>query len=122
MKFVNSSGLKKKSIFILFTIKVLAGICYGLVSTYFFNQSSDYSNFEVLSKIETNTLLHNPEMFLNDIFSTHYNTINKIFIAEYSYWNDLPLNIIIKTLGLLNLINLGSFFISNLFLNFISFL
>ena len=122
MKFVSNSGLNNKSIFILFTIKILVGISYGLVCNYFFTQASDYNNFENLSKIETDNLFHNPKLFFTDIFYSNYKTYGDVFIAKESYWNDLPLNVILKILAFLNLINWGSFYISNLFLNFVSFL
>ena len=122
IKFVTNSGINKKSIFILFTIKILAGIGYGLVCNYLFNHSSDYNNFDTQSRLETSNLFHNPKLFFTDIFYSNYKTYGDVFIAKQSYWNDLPFNIILKILSFLNLINWGSFYISNLYLNFILFL
>ena len=122
IKFVSHSGLNNKSIFILFAIKVLVGVGYGVVCNYLFNQASDYITFDTLSKIETDNLFHKPKLFFTDIFYSNYKTYGDVFIANQSYWNDLPLNVILKILAFLNLINWGSFYISNLFLNFISFI
>jgi hypothetical protein len=122
-KFVANAGLGCKTILVLFTIKIVAGIIVGLVNHYLYNNiNTDADLFNKIGIDEHNTLLNNPTIFFSDIFTFAYPTYGEYFGTENSYWNNLGINILVKILGIMNIFSRGEFYINSLFFNFIAFI
>lgn len=120
--FIKKTGLNKWWIIGLFAIKIFAGIVYG----WFYRQpayfaTSDTWHFFVLSKGETDWLLHDPLAFFKDIFMYGYERSGNLFVAENSYWNDLKSNVIIKLLAICNVLTLKNYYADIVLFNFIFF-
>ncbi len=121
LKYIQNAGLDNKTLFTLFTIKVLAGIATGLVSIHLFNSASDYIAYNNLGKIETDNLFHHPKIFFTDIFISNYETYGDVFGTSKSFWKDLGPNIILKILSIFNIISGGSYYVNCLLFNMIAF-
>jgi hypothetical protein len=123
MKFVTNTNLGNKTIFVLFSIKVAAGIVLGLVSVYYFNGITDYNGYNENGILEYYNLIHKPKLFFTDIFISNYgNSFGDFFGVKNSYFNDLRGNIVGKALAFFNFLSRGNYFINSLFFNFFGFL
>lgn len=116
--FFANSGIGFKNLTALFTIKVLAGILYGV----YFSQppqieSADTWHYFIESKVETDWLLTNPKAFFADLFTNHYSNSNGFFSSTHSIWNDLKETFFVKLLAILNLFTNKNYYINILFFN-----
>lgn len=120
--FIKNAGLNNWWIVGLFSLKVLAGLAYGLfyLQPQYFATSDTWHFFE-LSKGETDWLLHDPAAFFKDIFVYGYDRSGNLFVGENSYWNDLKSNIIIKLLALCNLVTFKNYYADVVLFNFFFF-
>ncbi len=121
-KFVANAGLGCKTILVLFTIKIAAGIIVGLVNHYLYHNNTDADVLNKIGIVEHHTLLNNPRLFFTDIFTFAYPAYGEYFGTKDSYWNNLGFNIMAKLLGFMNIFSRGEFYINSLFFNFIAFL
>ena len=119
--FIKNAGLAVNTIFILFVIKIAAGLAVGLVNHYVMHGITDYDYYNALGVQEHQILLHDPKAFFSELFTSGYSDTGEFFGSSHSYWNDLRTNIIIKTLALLDTITLGNYYVNSLFFNFICF-
>jgi hypothetical protein len=123
IKFVQNAALGTKIILLLFGIKVGVGIIGGLVSHYLMHDISDMHFYTVQSLIEYDNLIHNPKIFFTDSLPSAYeNGLGDFFGSSKSFWNDLRNNILIKSMGVLNIFSRGNYFINSLFFNFFGFI
>ncbi len=119
IKFVQNTALGSKIILILFSIKVAAGIFSGLVSHYLFNDISDIHFYTVQSMVEYENLIHNPTLFFTDSLPSEYqNGLGDFFGSSKSFWNDIRNNILVKSMGVFNILSRGNYYINSLFFNF----
>lgn len=120
--FIKNSGIQKKWLIALFALKIIGGLAYAFFYQLpAYNANSDTYRFFNYSLAETDVLLHHPLKFVQDIFSSGYNSSSNIFIAEDSYWNDLKSNIIIKLLAICNVFTAKNYYANIIFFNFLFF-
>jgi hypothetical protein len=123
IKFVQAALLNSKTLFCLFSIKIIVGIVGILVSKYLHNGNSDIAFYHKQGLVEYDNLIHHTYTFFTDSLPSAYkNEMNEYFGTSHSFWNDLRNNIILKTIGILNIFSRGNLFINTLFFNAISFL
>jgi hypothetical protein len=122
IKTVKNSGILLPTVFLLFTIKIVAGVVVGLVSHYLFHDKTDYYGTNVNGILEYKSLMHKPKVFFTDLFTSNYAETGEFFGSKASYWNDLRFNIIYKVLAFTNILSRGNYYINSLFFNFISFI
>jgi uncharacterized protein with PQ loop repeat len=123
IKFVKHTGLGTKVVLLLFVTKVAAGIIGGLVSHFLMHDNTDQYGYTLQSLVEYNNLIHHPKIFFTDSLPSAYaNNLGEFFGSHHSFWNDLRNNILIKTIGILNILSRGNYYINSLFFNFVSFL
>ncbi len=120
--FVKNAGFNGKTIFLLFAIKIFAGVMVGLINHYLFNNHTDNDTLNTLGMIEYQNLFHHPKIFFTDIFKSNYAEYGAYFGSKDSYWNDLKLNILLKVLGVMNIFSRGNIYINGLFFNTIAIL
>jgi hypothetical protein len=122
IKFLQQSGLGTKTLLLLFSIKVLVGIIGGLVGHYLMHDKTDLHFYTIQGLIEYDNLIHNPKVFFTDSLPSAYaNNLGQFFGSSNSFWNDLRNNILLKTIGVFNILSRGNYYINSLFFNFIAF-
>ncbi|MEQ1554393.1 MAG: hypothetical protein ABL929_09460, partial [Ferruginibacter sp.] len=110
-------------ILLLFSIKITAGIIGGLVSHFLMHDKSDLFLYTTQGLVEYDNLIHNPKLFFTDSLPSVYeNGIGNFFVTQNSFWNDLRNNILIKTIGVFNILSRGNYYINSLFFNTIAFM
>jgi hypothetical protein len=122
IKFVTDAGIERKTLLLLFTVKIFAGVAIGLVSEYLFSGKTDITSFNLLGKIETDNLFNKPYTFCTDIYKPYLDQYGTYFFLDKHFLNDLGPNIILKMLGFFNIITGGNYYVNSLFFNFISFI
>ena len=122
IKFIHQSGLSSKEIYLLFSLKVIAGIALGFIfHTYYPN--NDYWGYNAEGIKEFELLKQDPLEFVKNITQSNYgDSYGRFLSTTHSYWNDLRGNILIKILAILNIISHGNYYINSLLLNFFSFM
>lgn len=120
ISFFKKSGLNNYWLVGLFTLKITAGIAYGLFySQPQYAQGSDTWRFFEASKGETDWLLRDPFGFIKDLFTYGYQQSGGLFSATDSYWNDLKSNVVIKLMALFNALTLKNYYADIIFFNFL---
>lgn len=115
--------LSKKLVLTLFTCKVLVGIIGGLVSHYLIHDKSDLYFYTSQGLLEYHNLINDPAKFFTDSLPNAYtNGGDGFFANEYSFWNDLRNNLILKMVGILNIFSRGNYYINSIFFNAVSFI
>jgi uncharacterized protein with PQ loop repeat len=109
-------------ILLLFVIKIAVGIIGGLASHFLMHDNTDLYGYTVQGLVEYNNLLHHPKIFFTDSLPEAYtNNLGDFFGSHNSFWNDVRNNILIKTIGIFNILSRGNYYINSLFFNFIGF-
>lgn len=122
LSFIKETGLSRKTILVLFTLKIAAGCILGLVNHFIFRNLTDYDEFNDWGMYEYRLLISDPKIFFTDIFKSNYADYGEYLGSSGSYWNDLRANIIYKCLAFLNIFSRGNYYVNSLLLNFVSFL
>ena len=118
--FFKKSGLSTYWLIGLFSLKIAAGIAYGLFySQPQYAQGSDTWRFFEASRTETDWLLRDPVAFFKDLFIYGYKESGSLFIANDSYWNDLKSNLEIKLMAAFNVLTLKNYYADIIFFNFL---
>ena len=112
--FIQKSGLRPNTIRVLFAIKVLVCIAWGYINIHHLRGISDPVALNELASMEHEFLKSDPEGFLKDLFISPYGHYGNFFGSINSYWNDLDINIMAKTIALFNFITLGNYYINAL--------
>ncbi len=120
-KNIQNTSLQKKELIVLFTIKILAAFTVGFINTYLYANTTDYDLYNNLGKIETDNLLYHSNIFLTDIYKPYVEKYGVLFFTDAHFISDLGPNIILKILGILNLITKGNYYFNAIFFNCISF-
>lgn len=122
-RFFIKTGLSKPQLVIIFLLKVIAGIFYGWMGTFYggFAQMVDTWNFHHNSLIEYQILQNNPHEYFTNLFHDPYtgNGIDSFFGSKDSYWNDLKANIFIKLLSIFDIFSFGHYYVNVIFYEFI---
>jgi hypothetical protein len=109
-------------VLVLFVIKVVVGIIGGLFSHYILHDQTDLYGYTLQGLIEYDNLLHHPKTFFFDSLPSAYaNNLGEFFGSHDSFWNDLRNNILIKTIGIFNILSRGNYYINSLIFNFVGF-
>lgn len=116
------AGMSKKLLCILFLLKIVAAIIYGI----YFSQpalvgESDSWKYFQLSLAETDWLLRDPLAFIKDLFTSGYTHSSNLFLQGDSYWNDLKSNVIIKIMAICNLATFKNYYGNAILLNYLFF-
>lgn len=120
ISFFCNSGLSKKTLIIIFAIKIIAGLAYAyFYQLPYYRDNADTYRFFEYSITETDILLKNPTQFFKDIFSFGYAERGNIFSGENSYWNDLKSNVIIKFLAICNVVTFKNYYANLVIFNFL---
>lgn len=118
--FVKKAGLSPVIILILFIIKIVAGLILGWYTHDIYN---DYWTLHADSLNEYRLLLQNPTGYFDVLFNSNYpKGFGGFTDALPSYWNDLRITLVSKTLAVFNFLSNGNYYINSLFFNFICFL
>lgn len=119
IKFINNAGIDKRTIIILFLIRIVAGIINGYINLYHY-QGTDAEFFHQAGISEYHLLLNAPKEYFINIFKNHHHNSGFLDITD-SFWNNLRSDIMIKLLTVFNLLSRGNFFINTIFYNFLIF-
>jgi hypothetical protein len=124
VKFFTRSGLSKPQLIILFLLKIMAGIFYGWIGTYYGGLAQMYDTWVYHNQgiTEYNLLFSNPNKYLTNIFHNPYGTgITDDFLkSSDSYWNDLKANMFIKTLSIFNIFSFANYYVNVIIYSFVT--
>jgi hypothetical protein len=121
--FFLSTGLTRPQLVIIFLLKVIAGIFYGWMGSYYggLAQMADTWGFHYNAKIEYQLLGTNPAEYFTNIFNDPYpGGAGSFFASSNSYWNDLKGNVFIKLLSIFDVFSFGSYYVNVIFYAFIT--
>ena len=119
--FINNSGLNKKSLFLLFLVKVYVGVVYGFLS-YYFSIGSDNWGMHYQGIEEYHLLFNNPKEYFVNLFHDNYNNnYGRLLDTTDSYWNMLRSQIMAKILSILDIFSGCNYYINTIFYNFLTF-
>lgn len=102
----------------------MAGIFYGWIGIYYgqYAYMFDTWGYHYASIEEYKLLFHNPSEYFFNIFQSGYeNKYGGFFSSDYSWWNDLKSNMLVKFLSLLNIFSFGNYYVNVIFYSFITF-
>ena len=119
--FIKKAGLQSSTIRGLFLLKIFVGVAWGFINNKYSNGSSDILAFNNWGWEEYQVMVHNPKLFVTNLFTSGYNNYDNLFGSVGSYWNDLEANIIIKFLAIFNIISRGNYYVNSIFFNFFCF-
>ncbi len=117
--FFKKSNIPTIQLFILFSLKIVAGFLY----VYYFSlpvhvKSSDTTLYFNESLIETDKLLNNPKLFFNEFWYNQYGNNSGLFTGVKSFWNDLKMTVFVKLLAVLNIFSFKNYHVNLIFFNF----
>jgi hypothetical protein len=118
--FFKNSGLSRIQLSVIFIIKIVSGVAYGLfyrLPRYY--EGADTWRFYNLSLKEKEWLLTDPAAFVKDLFIHGYDKTGNLFTGENSYWNDLKSNVPVKLMACMNVITNNSYYTNIIIFNFI---
>lgn len=121
INFIKRAGIGTRTILLLFSLKIAAGILIGWMSQKFYPQGSDYWGLNDAGWREYKLLTTDPIQFFTEIFRSSYDNYGGVFDSVNSYWNDLKNTLIGKMLAFCNIFSRGNYYINSLFFNFIGF-
>lgn len=123
VKFFTNTGLSKPQLVILLLIKIIAGIFYGWIGTYYGSLAQMYDTwaYHGFSIQEYNLLFNDPAEYFTNLFHNSYDSgVTRFFDSSNSYWNDLKANIFIKILSVFNIFSQGHYYVNVIFYSFIT--
>ena len=125
IKFFTRTGLSASQLVIVFLLKVMAGILYGWTGIYFIDmiQMLDTWMYHKESLVEYQLLLSDPKLFVTSFFHSGYEFGygGSFFSTENSWWGNMPVNFLIKVLGVINFLSGGNYYINVVFYSFFTF-
>lgn len=105
-------------IIFLFLARACSGVLNCYLSYHYF-PNSDALTFHNIALNEYYLLLHQPQYFFNDLFKdTYYHHYSGFFDTYQSFWNNLRMNLIVKSLAVLDIITLRNLYTNTLIYNF----
>ena len=119
--FIRNSGLNKKSIILLFVIKLYVGVLYGLLS-YSSLTGGDNWNMHLEGIEQYHLLFKDPRGYVMNVFRDNYNNhYGGLLDTTDSYWNLLRSELMAKILSLFDIFSNCNYYINTLFYNFLVF-
>lgn len=112
----NDALLSNRWLITAFIAKVFAGFAYGYIYAHYFEVSDSWALYNESLK-ESYYLLHQPSLF----FSTdmQFNSSSDIFSnADGATWKNTDDNLLIKLLGILNVLSGGNYYVTAVLYNF----
>lgn len=119
IKFISNAGIDKRTIVILFLIRIIVGIINGYINLYHY-AGTDAAFFHQESITEYHLLFNDPKEYFTNIFKYHHQNSGLLDITD-SFWNNLRSDLMIKLLSIFNIFSRGNFFINTIFYNFLIF-
>lgn len=121
-KFFTRTGLSNSQLVMLFLLKVMAGIFYGWIGTYYGNLATmvDTLLYHRYGVKEYELLFSNPHEYFTNLFHNSYVNGGDFFGSYNSYWNDLKSNVFIKMLSIFDIFSFGHYYVNVIFFSFIS--
>ncbi|HUS03059.1 MAG TPA: hypothetical protein VMY77_15080, partial [Chitinophagaceae bacterium] len=119
IKFIKEAGIEKRTILILFLVRIIAGSINGYINLYHYT-GTDIAAFQQQGIIEYHLLLNDPKEYFTNIFKFNYPNSGLLDITD-SFWNNLRSDVMIKLLSIFNIFSRGNFFINTIFYNFLIF-
>lgn len=119
INFIKNAGINKRTIIILFLIRIIAGVINGYINLYYYG-GTDAGFFHRLSIEEYHLLFNDPQKYFTNIFRAHYQNTGLFDITD-SFWNNVRSEVMIKLLSIFNIFSRGNFFTNTLFYNFLVF-
>lgn len=123
IRFFTTTGLSNSQLIILFLLKLMAGIFYGWIGTYYggLAQMYDTWSYHGESIAEYHLLQTNPQEYITNLFrNTYGGSLPDILGTGNSYWNDLKGNALIKLLSVFNILSFGHYYVNVIFYSFIT--
>ncbi|MBL7749201.1 MAG: hypothetical protein JNM19_17315 [Chitinophagaceae bacterium] len=123
VKFFTRTGLSQPQLIILFLTKIMAGIFYGWIGTYYggLAQMYDTWSYHGQSITEYHLLSSDPSEYFTNLFrDTYEGGIRNFLGTTDSYWNDLKGNFFIKVLSVFNILSFGHYYVNVIFYSFIT--
>jgi len=123
VKFFTRTGLSQPQLIILFLTKIMAGIFYGWIGTYYggLAQMYDTWSYHGQSIAEYHLLSSDPSEYFTNLFrDTYEGGIRNFLGTTDSYWNDLKGNFFIKVLSVFNILSFGHYYVNVIFYSFIT--
>jgi len=125
-RFFNIDGLSRKLISIIFILKIIAGIAYGLIYKYFYNiADADTYNYFRDSRIIYNSFFDNPLYYLQLTFGPNGGSIPehlRSYIEAMGHWGYTGDYMVVRFNALIQLVSGGSYFVHIIFIAFVSLL
>ncbi|RYY70001.1 MAG: hypothetical protein EOO13_07955 [Chitinophagaceae bacterium] len=120
--FIKKSGLGSRLIVALFLFKIAVGAAQAYINARFF-PTSDTWGLNSISLTEYQLLLSDPSTFFSELVLSNYNGTgyDSLFGSYGSFWNDLEINLLAKSLAPVNVISHGNYYINSIFCNFFGF-
>lgn len=119
--FFKKSGIAIKWLLLLFGARALTGVVICYLSYHYFSVS-DTLNFHNIGLNEYYFLTNLPKEFFTDIFrNPFHNHYARLFDVTQSFWNNLKLNVIVKSIAVADVITLRNFYTNTLLYNFFIF-
>jgi hypothetical protein len=118
IRFVRQSGLGNIMLWLLFGVKVAAGIAAGLL--YQNQPESDTWKNHAQALEEYHLLFSHPKIYLTNLFYSGYgHGYSGFWAASDSYWNDLKTNLLLKFISVLDIFSFGHYYVNVVLYNFI---
>lgn len=118
LSFFKKIGLPVLLLISLFSIRILAGVFSCYLSLHYF-PVSDSLTFHNISLNENYLLLNQPKYFFYNLFTdVYHNHFSGLFSTTHSFWNNLRMNLIVKSLAVIDIFTLGNFYTNTLFYNY----
>jgi hypothetical protein len=123
IKFFTRTELSNSQLIILFLLKIIAGIFYGWIGTFYGGLAKMYDtwSYHFGSVEEYKLLFSDPQEYLTNLFYSGYDGGNGgLFSGINSYWNDLKANVFIKILSVFNIFTFGNYYVNVIFYSFVT--
>jgi hypothetical protein len=123
VKFFTKTGLSKPQLIILFLLKIMAGIFYGWIGTYYGGLAQMYDTWVYHNQgiVEYNLLFTHPGQYFTNLFHNPYeNGVKNFLESSGSYWNDLKGNMFIKIVSIFNILSFGNYYVNVIIYSFVS--
>lgn len=116
LKFFRDSGISITGLIMFFGVRALAGIA-GCWLSYHYFAVSDSLVFHNIGLYEYHLLKNIPGYFVEETFKDYGNNYAGLLSTHQSFWNNLKMNVIVKSLAVLNLFTFRNFYINTLVFN-----
>lgn len=119
IQFISNAGIDKRTIVILFLIRIIAGLINGYINLYHYT-GTDIADFHQDGLREYHLLLNNPREYFINILNFSYQNSGLLEFTD-SFWNNLRNVLMVKLLSVFDIFSRGNFFINTIFYNFLIF-